>query len=169
MQNQHKKYAHAGILIFAFVCIFIYIVFSFLSNNSETKIQKEIAIQQKQKTSSLLKLNKTGKLFNVLLSDTDELRQKGLGGRQSIDTDDVMLFVFNNDAKHFFWMKDMLFPIDIVWLDKEKKVIFIEQNVAPETYPKAFGPQVDSRYVLEFQAGTIKREKISLDDQVTLE
>ncbi len=104
--------------------------------------------------------------YKVLLSDTDILREKGLGGRASLSQDSVMLFAFAEDARHYFWMKDMQFSIDMVWLDKDKKVIHVESGVAPDTFPEAFGPKEDSRYVLEFSEGAVRRENIRAGEQV---
>lgn len=106
------------------------------------------------------------KKYKVLVSDTDALREKGLGDRQSLDPGAVMLFVFGEDSRHYFWMKDMAFSIDMVWLDKGKKILHIERSVSPETYPEAFGPKADSRYVLEFSAGAAARENLKIGEQV---
>jgi uncharacterized membrane protein (UPF0127 family) len=104
--------------------------------------------------------------YKMLVSDTDYLREKGLGGRAGLDKKEAMLFVFGEDSKHYFWMKDMQFSIDMVWLDKDKKVIGIEKSASPDTYPEAFGPKVDSRYVLEFNSGTADSVNLHVGDEV---
>lgn len=105
--------------------------------------------------------------YKVLFSDTPELRTKGLSGRASLGTDEVMLFVFEREVRNFFWMKDMLFSIDIVWLDADKQIIHIEKNVSPETFPKSFGPDENSKYVLEFKAGTADSVGMKRGDRVS--
>jgi uncharacterized membrane protein (UPF0127 family) len=105
--------------------------------------------------------------YKVLLSDTPELRTKGLSGRLSLGTDEVMLFKFEKEGRNFFWMKDMLFPIDIVWVNADKKVIHIEQSVKPESFPKSFGPDENSKYVLEFKAGTADSISMKMGDGVS--
>jgi len=65
-----------------------------------------------------------------------------------------MLFVFENPGIHGIWMKDMKFPIDIIWLDKDMSVISKELNVSPDTYPQVFYPSREAYYVLEVKAGT---------------
>src|SRR3989338_5701660 len=52
----------------------------------------------------------------VTVADTPESRERGLSGRDGLASDEGMLFVFQNDGYHTFWMKDMLFSIDIIWL-----------------------------------------------------
>lgn len=104
--------------------------------------------------------------FTYILADTEALREKGLSGRASLGDKEVMLFTFEKPDAHFFWMKDMLFPIDIVWLDSNKKVIHIEHQVTPQTYPKSFGPTVKSLYVSEFNADTAKSIDLRVGDTV---
>lgn len=94
------------------------------------------------------------------VSDTRSEQIKGLSGRASIGKMEGMLFVFEELGRHGIWMKDMNFPIDILWLDEDKKIIHIEENVSPDTYPTVFRPDGEALYVLEvnhinnFEVGT---------------
>lgn len=108
------------------------------------------------------------KEFVVDIADTPELQQRGLSGRAQLGGDRGMLFVFSSDAYHAFWMKDMRFSIDIIWLTADGRVIAIEKNVSPETYPKSFGPQEPSRYVLELDAGAADILNLAVGDVVQL-
>lgn len=114
----------------------------------------------------ILKKDGTSSYFKIILADTPMSRERGLSGRISLDSDTVMLFVFENSSLHNFWMKDMLFSIDMVWLDTNRKIIHIERSVKPETYPKSFGPDEDSKYVLEFKEGAINTIGLEVGDQV---
>lgn len=91
---------------------------------------------------------------------TPQLRHKGLSGRASLPSDRAMLFVFEQSGRHCFWMKGMQFPIDIIWLDKNKEVVHIKQNVTPESYPESFCPTQDARYVVEANAGLASGLKV---------
>ena len=85
-----------------------------------------------------------------------EMKQaKGLGDRPCIKDNQAMLFVFDRQdtMEHCFWMKDMRFPIDIVWLSSEKQVIHVVSDVEPATYPASFCPGEASRYVFEVKSG----------------
>lgn len=62
---------------------------------------------------------------------TSELMGKGLAVKDQLKENEAMFFVFNKPGKHSFWMKDMNFPIDIIWLDSNDKVVHIEQNLQP--------------------------------------
>jgi uncharacterized membrane protein (UPF0127 family) len=67
-------------------------------------------------------------------------------------------------------MKDMNFPIDIIWLDKDKKVVYIVKNAPPESYPyEHFEPKEEARYVLEVAAGTVEDKKIMIDAPATFD
>jgi uncharacterized membrane protein (UPF0127 family) len=57
---------------------------------------------------------------DVAYSSLDQ--QRGLGGKQEIGANQGMLFVFDRPGKYIFWMKDMNFPIDIIWIDKNLKI-----------------------------------------------
>jgi|SRR3989344_1253390 len=88
----------------------------------------------------------------VYLADTEEKRTKGLGGLASIPRDYGMLFVFDSPDYLNIWMKDMLFSIDIIWMDENFKIVRIEKNISPNTYPKIFTAPVKARFVLELNA-----------------
>ncbi len=105
-------------------------------------------------------------ILNVFVADTDYFRRLGLGGRKSILENEGMLFVFDKSALHSFWMKDMLFAIDIIWLDESKRVVFIEKNVFPDSYPKNFVPTVPAKYVLETNSGFSDKNGVLIGDSV---
>lgn len=132
------------LIIFAFFCFF------FL-NNLVSKFNSEIK-----------KVEIGGKIIKVSVVSTVESREKGLSGRESIAEDEGMLFVFENLGRHGFWMKDMNFPIDIIWLDQSKKIIFIKKNVLPSTYPEIFYPDSDANYVLEVISGFSEKNNLQI-------
>jgi uncharacterized membrane protein (UPF0127 family) len=91
--------------------------------------------------------------LTALIADTDALRAQGLSGRSSLPTDTGMLFAFQTPGTYGFWMKDMQFPLDLIWISPEKEIIAIDENATPETYPKAFLPPAPISYVVELPAG----------------
>ncbi len=103
----------------------------------------------------------------VDLARTSVERSLGLSGRTELTPGTGMLFVFNVPAKNGFWMKDMLFSIDMMWLNGQKEIIHIEKNVSPESYPKNFGPDTPSLYVLEVPAGFSDAYLVRVGDVVT--
>jgi uncharacterized membrane protein (UPF0127 family) len=96
-----------------------------------------------------------GVVFKTEVVSTKEDMARGLSGRDGIDRDAAMVFEFGKTGQHCMWMKDMKFTIDMVWLDESHKVMAIERNVTPETYPKTFCH--DGNIVVELAAGTADR------------
>jgi uncharacterized membrane protein (UPF0127 family) len=105
-----------------------------------------------------------GQTIRVSIADTDAARQLGLGGRAGLAPDEGMLFIFPQDGVYSFWMKDMRFSIDMIWLSSGGAVTYMAQNVSPDTYPKAFGPNTPARYVLELPAGYAKEHTVKIGD-----
>jgi uncharacterized membrane protein (UPF0127 family) len=101
-------------------------------------------------------------IISVEVRDTFDGRQKGLSGRASIDADKGMLFVFDeSELSNCFWMKDMRFDIDMVWLDENRNVVTVEKSVTPESYPESFCPDKPAKYGLELKSGRAKELGIS--------
>ncbi len=94
-----------------------------------------------------------GVSLNIEYATTTAALEQGLSGRTNVPDDYGMLFVFSHDDAYGFWMKDMLVPIDIFWLDSNGRIVSIARDVSPATYPSVFYPEVPARYVLETAAG----------------
>ena len=93
------------------------------------------------------------KSITVEVADTDEERTQGLSGRGSLGVGQGMLFLFEFAARYGFWMKDMKFAIDIIWLNDAWQVVGVERDVPPSSYPHVFYPPSPVSYVLELPAG----------------
>jgi uncharacterized membrane protein (UPF0127 family) len=95
---------------------------------------------------------------------TNEQRTKGLSVKDALAENEAMLFVFDTAQEHSFWMKNMKFPIDIIWLDSDKTVIHIEHNLQPCSFA-AFCPTYkpddnNALYVLETVAGFAQKHDV---------
>ena len=91
--------------------------------------------------------------IHAQVAGTPDAIGEGLGGRNCIDPNRGMLFVFQQAGLHQFWMKGMKFPIDMVWIDDDHQVVWLERNVSPSTYPMSFFNREDpALYVLELKA-----------------
>jgi len=106
--------------------------------------------------------------IRVDIADTSESRAIGLGGRESLSKGEGMLFVFPDDGVYSFWMKDMVFAIDILWISSEGEIVDLKENISPDTYPASFMPRSAARYVLELPAGTVEEYGLELGDIVRL-
>ena len=109
-----------------------------------------------------------GVTIDLLVGDTPEEREKGLSGHPGLEPEEGMLFVFPEDGVYSFWMKDMLFAIDIIWLSYSGDIIDIRENAAPESYPTAFTPRGPARYVLELPQGFVAEHRVAVGDVVEL-
>lgn len=96
------------------------------------------------------------------VADTPEARELGLSGRKGIALTKGMLFVFPNSSRYGFWMKDMLFPIDMVWVNKDGIVVHTVENAKPDDYPAKYVNSADALYVLELGAGQAQANGIYL-------
>lgn len=97
------------------------------------------------------------KSINLRFADTPELRQQGLSASSVLPLDQGLMFVFDTPAKPGFWMKDMHYPIDIIWINTKKRVVAIHAHVLPESYPQVLYPPTDVAYVLEINAGQAQK------------
>lgn len=102
--------------------------------------------------------------WNIEQASTPASRERGLGLRESISPQSGMLFSFPDSGagKHAFWMKGMLFPLDIAWI-RDGEVVFLERNI-PFDSRDIFRPPVDADLVLEVNAGEM--ENIKIGDRV---
>lgn len=109
-----------------------------------------------------------GEVVTVSLALTQEERARGLSGRSGLAEDEGMLFVFPKDGQYSFWMKDMLFPIDILWISRDGVITHVEKSLSPSTYPHTYTSESSSRFVLELPAGFTDAHGISVGDSVSL-
>jgi uncharacterized membrane protein (UPF0127 family) len=102
----------------------------------------------------------------VMLSDHD--RAMGLMFRPSLAADRALLFVFETSDFHGIWMKNCRFPIDIVWLDEEKRVVHVAEDVPPckaDPCP-VYEPLRRATYVIELNAGQARSEELEVGTTV---
>lgn len=119
-------------------------------------------------TDDLRTIHVGGQVIHVSIADTRAMRALGLGGRAGLAYNEGMLFVFPRDDRYSFWMKDMLFPVDILWLAADGRVVYMVQRVDPNTYPKTFTPDATARYVLELPSGYAGKHGVAIGDLVQL-
>ena len=104
-----------------------------------------------------------GTSIEVEIADTSRTREKGLSDRKGLDDGRGMLFIFDSPAQYGFWMKDMNFAIDIVWIDENYRVVDIKENISPDTFPQVFYPARETKYVLELPTGAVDKYQIVTD------
>lgn len=95
----------------------------------------------------------SGEVLRVQLADTSAEINKGLGGKSCIADNQAMLFELGRASEYSFWMKDMKFPIDIIWINSKHEIVQVDAAVSPGTYPKAFASAQPAQFVLELKSG----------------
>lgn len=118
----------------------------------------------KKDNSSVVFIN--GARIEVEIAESLSERTRGLSGREALGQNEGMFFVFDEPGYYSFWMKDMKFPIDIIWIANDKKIIDITKNAAPKSYPSVFKPAGLAQYVLEVNAGFADKREIKIGDSI---
>lgn len=132
--NKSKNFKYSVLIIVLVVLVSLFKLFALHENKSNELIAPYGAI-------------------SIETVDSPEKRQLGLSGRTAISDSSGMMFIFDQtSSSNCFWMKDMNFSIDMVWLNENKKVINVTENVSPESYPESFCPSGQAKYGLELGA-----------------
>ena len=173
MTNQKKKilkkqsakrfdkkiyYAIAAILA-AVIILFVYPGILNKENNEEVyymfKKEGELTISD---SSSTLKAK-----IDIEIADTDYERQLGLMKRVSMEENQGMLFIFPNDTMQSFWMRNTLIPLDMIFINSNKKIVTIHKNtkiLSDQSYPSS----APAKYVLEVNAGFTDKYNVFVGD-----
>ena len=106
--------------------------------------------------------------FTVELADSPYEHSRGLMFRKQLDLDKGMLFIFKDEKRHSFWMKNTLIPLDIIWINKDRKVVFISRNAQPckkDACP-LITPDKKAQYVLELNGGISDKIGLKVGDKI---
>ena len=108
-------------------------------------------------------------LVNVEIANEPEERTQGLMFRQNLDWDNGMFFVFEEERKLSFWMKNTLIPLDMLFIDKNFKIVEIKENVPPckEDICPNYPSEIPAKYVLEVNGGFVIKNNIEVGDKVS--
>ncbi len=108
------------------------------------------------------------KCFSVEIAQTAAEREKGLMFREKLNSENGMLFVFPQSKVYGFWMKNTLIPLDIIWIDENKTIVDVKEDVLPckEEKCEVYYPNKEALYVLEINAGLAKEKNLSVGEKV---
>ena len=100
--------------------------------------------------------------LKALVADTPMKRMIGLMYRKTLGRDRCMLFVFGSEGRYGIWMRNMRFGIDVIWLDKQKRIVHVERALAPARGFdfRTYYPDTASSYVIELASGFTDRNDI---------
>ncbi|PKN80723.1 MAG: hypothetical protein CVU48_00900 [Candidatus Cloacimonetes bacterium HGW-Cloacimonetes-1] len=105
-------------------------------------------------------------LFDIEIASTVIKRQIGLMYRESMESNQGMLFEFDEIDTHGFWMKNTYLPLDIIFIDADKNIVEIAENTTPFS-EETIIPQKPIKYVLELKSGTSKQMNIQAGNKVS--
>jgi uncharacterized membrane protein (UPF0127 family) len=113
----------------------------------------------------------SGRVLEVELLVSDHDRAMGLMFRRSLDPGRGVLLVFERSGFHGIWMKNCRFPIDIIWIDEDRRIVHVAENVPPcrEDPCPVYETLRRALYVLEVNAGQARREGAVVGARVSFE
>lgn len=113
-------------------------------------------------------------ILQVQVADTQPRRVLGLMHQEELPLDEGMIFVFDSVGQYGMWMRNVQFPLDMIWFDENGVAVHIEESVPPcltaleaMTCP-SIDPPVQALYVLEATAGFVQMHDVALGSQLHL-
>ena len=135
------------ILIFIIFLISIYIISNYQNKNPEVCFEENC--------------------FEVEIAKTLVEKSKGLMFREFLEEDKGMLFIYDKEGVYNFWMKNTLIPLDIIWINSNKEVVYIEYKALPcNEECKSLVPSKNAQFVLEINGGTAEKLNITFGDEI---
>jgi uncharacterized membrane protein (UPF0127 family) len=112
-------------------------------------------------------------VLHVLVSDTPQQQFKGLSDRKDLGKYDGMLFIFDTPKRAGIVMRDMRFPLDIIWIGSDLRIVDIAQNVQLETGDNeenltVYYPRTEVPLVLEVPAGFVQGAGLQIGDTLSV-
>lgn len=150
------------ILLCFFSTAFLLIAYS--NNDQKVSAQKALG----NSTSNFVKIKNL--IIPVDLAITPDQQAMGLSYRNSLNASQGMLFPFHTPGDYSFWMKDMRFPLDILWIDSGNNIVHIEKNLQPCVFIllcPSYSPHSASKYVLEVNSNYTTKNNITVGDRVS--
>lgn len=125
---------------------------------------------QREKTVPSMAFNTSARIEDTDLmlafASTEEEWVRGLSGQAGLQEGTGLFFLFPESDYHSIWMKEMLFPIDVLWFDEQGAVIFQKEHFEPSSYPEIAFPPSPARAVLELPAGFVAEHGIKIGDVI---
>jgi uncharacterized membrane protein (UPF0127 family) len=112
-----------------------------------------------------------GTRYSATVADTPVKRAIGLMFRESLPQNHCMLFVFGSPGRHSVWMRNMRFPLDVLWLNRQGVVIDTAAEITPSASLldcRRYSPKAEAAYMIELNAGEIRRKGIRTGSKARL-
>lgn len=177
-------------VIFVFILMILLITLSNLTKENQlnpAKVNKAQAIEGDPwilDNTDVIFTPRGDQIF-IQTSSTEEERETGLSGKDRLKmynqanniVTEGMLFVFDTESIHTFWMKDMNFDLDMIWLDSDYRIVHIEKNVKVSSYNREFpnlsktfsNINTPAKYVLEINSGFVDKMNLKLGEELIIQ
>jgi len=159
-------------IIFSRVALIIFVIVMFLIMGIAKQPPSTVTVMPSGDFGTKLLLP-DGSIIKTELADTLEAREKGLSGRNSLDSDASMLFVFDSEGYYDFWMPDMNFALDMIWMNQNYEIVDITKDAEPmpgtplEELPK-YKSSAPAQFVLEVNSGFSNEHGLKVGDKLKL-
>ncbi len=155
METINKMQNTSAQKYYSFIIVFVFALFLFVFFKSQPTSNIDI---------NFVKIGGVDVRVELAIDKTSQ--ERGLSGRESLAVNTGMLFMFNKPDKYYFWMKGMNFPIDIIWINENNKIVYIKREAQPENFLETYGPEENSLYVLEVPSGFSDMHGLKTGDSV---
>ncbi len=153
-KSKPKNISKAKIVLISAITLCVVLLLSFFFNNKDT-LPKEIKVNIKDYN------------YYLEIASTSQEKQIGLSNRESLCVNCGMLFIFPKQSIYTFWMKDTYIPLDIIWLDKDYKIVKIA-TVLETNSEKKYSNKVKAKYVIELNANEVFKRDLEIGDVIQL-
>lgn len=108
-----------------------------------------------------------GNCFSVEIAKTDAEKARGLMFRENLDEGKGMLFIYDKEGEYNFWMKNTLIPLDIIWINSKKEIVYIKYGAQPcQETCESIIPGINAQYVLEINGGKSVEIGLGIGDKI---
>ncbi len=148
------------------VIILALVMLSFTSCKEDKKIIKQTEVTfKKEGELTIFKSDSTQVVLDIEIADTDFDIQTGLMYRNTMENNQGMLFIFDDEKPRFFYMKNTKIPLDLIFISTNKKIVSFQKNAKPFD-ESSLPSNAPAKYVLEINAGLVDDWKVNVGDSV---
>ena len=169
-KSRNTRAAALIVLIIAVIAV-LYFVFS-NKNNSTEMLSKETnysSIYKFKKNGELTFTSKKGEFLtkiDIEIAETEEKQMQGLMYREQMKENHGMLFIFDRDDYRYFWMKNTVIPLDMIFVNFNFKIVTIRKNAKPYDL-NSYASTAPAKYVVEVNAGFCDKYGIKVGDKIS--
>ena len=155
--------------IYSFISLSLIAFWYVLANGQAPIFRPQFLLAEAKTETRLIEPNTlivNGQKIKVEIANTPEERARGFAGYEYLPNGTGFLYVFAEPDFYNFWLKDVTFPIDIVWIGYYHDIIDIAAYLTPQTYPTIFEPKRPAKYMLILPAGTAEEYSLGIGDEI---